>query len=65
MMLLIPGAWACDEMGALLAGVFCGVLVSMVSVYEDGCDMPSEWWWRGREATGRVGEVFVKRGGID
>ena len=26
------GACACDEMGALLAGVFCGVLETIVSV---------------------------------
>ena len=25
-MLDTPGCWACDEMGAALAGVFCGVL---------------------------------------
>lgn len=25
-MLSTPGCWACEEMGALLAGVFCGVL---------------------------------------
>ena len=25
-MLETPGCWACDEMGAALAGVFCGVL---------------------------------------
>ena len=23
-----PGFWACDDMGAALAGVFCGVLVT-------------------------------------
>jgi hypothetical protein len=27
LMLAIPGACALDEMGALVAGVFCGVLV--------------------------------------
>ena len=27
MILAIPGCWACEEMGALLAGVFCGVLL--------------------------------------
>ena len=27
LMLAIPGCWACEEMGALLAGVFCGVLL--------------------------------------
>jgi hypothetical protein len=25
LMLATPGCWACDEMGALFAGVFCGV----------------------------------------
>lgn len=28
-MLETPGCWACDEMGALDAGVFCGVLEQM------------------------------------
>jgi hypothetical protein len=31
-MLLMPGAVAWDEMGALFAGVFCGVLLAMLLV---------------------------------
>lgn len=31
-MLATPGCWACDEIGALLSGVFCGVLDDMVLV---------------------------------
>jgi len=30
LILATPGCWACEEMGALLAGVFCGVLVVKV-----------------------------------
>lgn len=30
LMLETPGCWACEEIGALLAGVFCGVLFCML-----------------------------------
>lgn len=46
-MLETPGCWACDEMGALFAGVFWGVL-QILSVTLKGDESQYQLWLKDR-----------------
>ena len=76
LMVPTPGCWACDDMGAAFAGVFCGVLVGCLLVFGTfmvggGCGRRRsvarvKIAWRGEKTYGAVMEsIFLLRIGSD